>query len=165
MGQMGKRKYIRQITDARGRTVTQLDPFTLRLTWRFDVIPREDLDVIAREIGSGLEKGPRVLLIVGLVCLAISVAVVAVKVVRMLSAGGFSLYKLAGSLSPFLSTWACPFVLWLGACVVRSQKSMRIMLAHRRCPHCGYDLRGSPADATDGATVCPECGCAWRMAS
>jgi transcription initiation factor TFIIIB Brf1 subunit/transcription initiation factor TFIIB len=37
------------------------------------------------------------------------------------------------------------------------------MLKHLRCPHCGYDLRGLAADPEDGATVCPECGCAWRL--
>ncbi len=38
-----------------------------------------------------------------------------------------------------------------------------IMLKHHRCPQCGYDIRLLPADAADGATVCPECGCAWRL--
>jgi transcription initiation factor TFIIIB Brf1 subunit/transcription initiation factor TFIIB len=39
------------------------------------------------------------------------------------------------------------------------------MLKHRRCPHCGYDIRGLPVDPQDGATVCPECGCAWELPS
>jgi hypothetical protein len=38
-----------------------------------------------------------------------------------------------------------------------------VMLKRRHCPHCGYDLRGLPVDSTDGATVCPECGCAWNL--
>jgi transcription initiation factor TFIIIB Brf1 subunit/transcription initiation factor TFIIB len=37
------------------------------------------------------------------------------------------------------------------------------MLEHRRCPHCGYDLRMLPTDPDDGSTVCPECGCAWGL--
>ena len=32
-----------------------------------------------------------------------------------------------------------------------------------RCPHCGYDIRGLPTDPEDGATICPECGCAWQL--
>ena len=32
-----------------------------------------------------------------------------------------------------------------------------------RCPHCGYDLRELPGDPDDGATVCPGCGCAWKL--
>ena len=38
-----------------------------------------------------------------------------------------------------------------------------VMLQHLRCPHCGYDLRLLPTDPKDGASVCPECGCAWRL--
>jgi predicted Zn-ribbon and HTH transcriptional regulator len=37
------------------------------------------------------------------------------------------------------------------------------MLAHRRCPHCGYDIRLLPTNPADGATVCPECGSAWIL--
>ena len=38
-----------------------------------------------------------------------------------------------------------------------------VMLKHCHCPHCGYDIRGLPRDPADGATVCPECGCAWKL--
>ncbi len=38
-----------------------------------------------------------------------------------------------------------------------------VMLEHRHCPRCGYDIRSLPADTEDGATVCPECGCAWKL--
>ena len=93
-GTSEKRQIIRQITDARGRTVTQLDPFALRLTRRFDVIPREDLDLIAREIGSGLAKGPRVLLIIGLICLAVGLFAVGLKAVELLQAGNFTILKM-----------------------------------------------------------------------
>jgi hypothetical protein len=37
-----------------------------------------------------------------------------------------------------------------------------IMLGLGRCPACGYSLRGFVAEG-DGATVCAECGGAWRM--
>lgn len=45
----------------------------------------------------------------------------------------------------------------------RAQRSRvcAALLSHRRCPHCGYDLRHLPTNPSDGATVCPECGCAW----
>ncbi len=38
-----------------------------------------------------------------------------------------------------------------------------VMLTYVRCPHCGYDIRGLPRSSEDGATVCPECGCAWML--
>ncbi len=31
------------------------------------------------------------------------------------------------------------------------------------CASCGYDLRMLPADPVDGVTVCPECGCRWKL--
>jgi hypothetical protein len=48
---------------------------------------------------------------------------------------------------------------------MRGGRAPGAMLRSGLCPHCGYDLRGSPADEEDGATVCPECGCAWRLDS
>jgi hypothetical protein len=46
----------------------------------------------------------------------------------------------------------------------RRLKGVRdIMLQHLRCLHSGYDIRDLPTDPTDGATVCPECGCAWKL--
>ncbi len=38
-----------------------------------------------------------------------------------------------------------------------------VMLEHRHRPHCGYDIRELPTAPADGATVCPECGCAWML--
>lgn len=129
------------------------------------MIPREDLETIAREIGSGLAKGPQVLLIIGLICLALGLCVMGMRAVELLLVGKFAIHEMLRLMVPLSGTWFGPLILWLGACAVRSRKTMRIMLVHRRCPHCGYDLRGLPVDASDGATVCPECGCAWRLDS
>ena len=52
---------------------------------------------------------------------------------------------------------------WRGARAVRPKRVRAVMLRHRRCPHCGYDLRMLPTDPTDEVTICPECGCAWRL--
>ncbi|MHC4770006.1 MAG: hypothetical protein ACYTEI_15050, partial [Planctomycetota bacterium] len=57
------------------------------------------------------------------------------------------------------------FVPWM---VVHKRRSRRgrvsaLMIKHRRCPHCGYSVQGLPVDPADGATVCPECACAWRL--
>jgi hypothetical protein len=37
------------------------------------------------------------------------------------------------------------------------------MLRRARCPRCAYRLEGCAKDATDGSTVCPECGAAWKL--
>jgi predicted RNA-binding Zn-ribbon protein involved in translation (DUF1610 family) len=54
-------------------------------------------------------------------------------------------------------------VVWFSSRFVRRKKVCRTLLRHSRCPHCGYDLHGLPADEEDEATICPECGCAWRL--
>jgi hypothetical protein len=52
---------------------------------------------------------------------------------------------------------------WLIGARERLPRIRLVMLKHRRCPHCGYNLRGLPPCPEDNATVCPECGCAWRL--
>ena len=52
---------------------------------------------------------------------------------------------------------------WLSARQARMRNIRSVMLAHKRCPHCGYNLLGLPVEPDDGATVCPECGAAWRL--
>jgi hypothetical protein len=59
--------------------------------------------------------------------------------------------------------WICLFVLWVRTRSVRRQRIGTVMLGHLRCPHCGYDLRFLRPDPIDGATVCPECGSAWKL--
>jgi hypothetical protein len=53
---------------------------------------------------------------------------------------------------------------WRSGRRARAKRIHEIMLRHFRCPHCGYDIRGLPVAPEDGATVCPECGCAWQLA-
>ena len=158
---MAKRKRDHRIKDARGRAVSQLDPFTLRLMRRHEIIPSEVLDKITGEIGFGLRKGPRIMFIIGLVCLLICLLAVVLKCVEMFVSGSFSLHALLKIFSP--AVWVGPIILWLGAYHIRFQRTAKVMLKHLRCPHCGYDLRGLPRNPGDGATVCPECGCAWRL--
>jgi len=159
------RKRDHRIKDARGRTVSQLDPFTLHLMRRHEIIPPEALDKITSEIGFGLQKGPRILFIVSLVCVLICLSAIGVKCVGMIVGGSFSLRGLLRGISPFTGVWVGPVILWLGAYHIRFQRTAKVMLEHLRCPHCGYDLRGLPASSDDGLTTCPECGCAWLLKS
>ena len=55
------------------------------------------------------------------------------------------------------------FKFWQSARRARAKHVCAIMLRNLRCPRCGYDIRGLPADTEDGATICPECGCAWML--
>ncbi|MHC4775161.1 MAG: hypothetical protein ACYTBR_07840 [Planctomycetota bacterium] len=133
------------IKDARGRSVTQLDPV-----------------MIAREVGIGMTRANRIafwLGLVGLVCFGIAMSIVLVRMVG----GSVGFGELARKLAPFGGIWVPLYAFWMGTRGVRFQRTTKVMLQHRRCPHCGYDLRGLCVDEADGATVCPECGCAWTL--
>ncbi len=149
------------IHDARGRKVVQLDPYEMWLLHQHDAIDAETLKQLADEIGSGVDakrrRGVRVFMIVG----SILAIVFAIQVVD-LALHGRLLEVLRpqnfGTFSMCFVAWA----LWVKARNARFRKVREIMLAHHRCPHCGYDLAGLREDASDGAIVCPECGCAWK---
>ena len=150
-----------RIRDARGRLVTQLDPVLMHYLRRHDVIPAESLGKIASEIGSGWAIQGQVIFTgiwgVALVCLAIA---------HNWGGGLFVHPRELRLWSVLLVLFVLNIVIvWFVSRYIRSKKVRRIMLGHRRCPHCGYDLRNLPVDEADGATVCPECGCAWRLSA
>ena len=95
--------------------------------------------------------------VVCVVCLGIALAILLVRYLN----GTISLGRLIRSLIPYGAIWLAPYGLWMGTRGVRFQRITRIMLESRRCPHCGYDLRGCPVDG-DNITVCSECGSAWQ---
>jgi hypothetical protein len=151
-----------RIKDARGRAVTQLDPVMMHLKHRHEAIPAEPLGRIAREVGIGMTRSNQVALWVGLVgtvCVGIALCIGLVR----LTHGTMGARQFARSLIPLSAIWLPLYAFWMGTRGVRFQRITSAMLAHRRCPHCGYDLRGLDPDADDGATVCPECGSAWAL--
>jgi len=79
-----------------------------------------------------------------------------------LSTGGIRFGEFVRNMLPYSGVWVGPFAFWIGTRQVRFKRIAGVMLRHLRCPHCGYDLRLLPTDPADGATVCPECGCAWQ---
>ena len=58
---------------------------------------------------------------------------------------------------------AIPWIMRFNIKKRRFGKVGAAMLKYLRCPHGGYDLRLLPTDPVDGATVCPECGLAWKL--
>ena len=46
---------------------------------------------------------------------------------------------------------------------IRRRHITKALLERRRCAHCGYNLKGLESTAEEGATVCPECACAWKL--
>ena len=126
---------------------------------RYDVIPAETLRQIADQVGFGLPKWQRrgYLACVLLFCACV-VFLIIWKVIRRTGIDPVERVLWPVNLAVF-AVGAIRF--WRSGRRARAKRICAIMLENLRCPHCGYDLRLLPADPADGATVCPECGCAW----
>jgi hypothetical protein len=138
--------------------VTQLDPLVLQLKRHHEPIDADTLDAIASENGVRVSTVERVTLI-----LVVLAGLALLGFAGALLVQGLSFREIVRRVGPFLYLLTMPFIVWGGLKGRRWGKIPAAMLKHFRCPHCGYDLRGLPADPVDGATVCPECGCAWRL--
>jgi hypothetical protein len=144
--------------------VRQLDPLAMRLLGRHGVIPAATLRAIAEEIEPRLARWGRlklltcVLVAAGLFTLHAFGDTLPIGTVVRASAGGVISAALASAVPFFL---VCLFCQRLHR--ASFQRIGPVMLKHRRCPHCGDDLRGLGTDPDDGCTVCPECGSAWSI--
>lgn len=150
-----------RITDARGKQVVLLDPYELNVLRRYDVIPAETLRRVATEVGFGLpvwqRRGYLACVFTFLACIAF---LVFWKLMRGTGVDAVERVLWPVNLTVF-AVGATQF--WRSGRRARAKLVCAIMLKHLRCPHCGYDIRGLPIAPEDGATVCPECGCAWRL--
>ena len=153
-----------QIRDARGRSVTQLDPVTLHVLHRTDVIEADTLHEVIEDLEPGTARRYRQMIVIVPCCIAALVTGVAALYYFSDAAVRKDLVSTLANpaiMGPCLSGGViCP---WIATRQARMQRVRFAMLKHRRCPHCGYDLRGLPVDPGDQATVCPECGCAWLI--
>ena len=167
MGEARRKPSMRvgTVKDARGRSVAQFDPVKAFLLNQSTVIPTETLQVIVNGVLPGARRQ---------------------RLIQVLSVAFGFLFVVGGTVIYFryFSTWkgldlvnttiyAVQLAVLISGPVIafrmaRSEYAGRVvaaMLKQLRCPHCGYDLRRLPIDPTDGATVCPECGCAWLLGS
>jgi hypothetical protein len=147
-----------RITDARGRRVKQLDPVTMCLLRQHSTVDADVLHNIAHERGVRITRKERALLIIGIVGALLVIGLFTHGAVT----GDLKGAPLAKS-SSLIFMCSIPWIVWYSIKRVRFGKVAAAMLKHLRCPHCGYDLRLLPTDPKDGATVCPECGCAWKL--
>lgn len=153
-----------RIKDARGRSVSQLDPVMLHVWHRYDTVEADALEEIVEELEPGTaRRRKRMILIVpsSLLLLALGVAALYYFSDSALRKDLVSLLTNPAIMLPTIIS--CVFLPWIAARQARMNRVALVMLKHRRCPHCGYNLRGLPVAHEDGATVCPECGCAWRI--
>jgi len=134
----------------------------MHLAHRPGIIPADVLREVALEIGFGAARGVRIAFAAWIVCSLSLVIALAILLTR-LSNGVITPRRFAVSLVPYCGVFTVFIAFWTGARNNRHKRIRQVMLVHRRCPHCRYDIRGLPIDPTDGATVCPECGCAWKL--
>ena len=151
----------RHVRDARGRSAALLDPYELNLLRKYEVIPAETLRLIAGQLGFGLPRWQ------GRTYVAIVIAILWIWaflfIWNAIRSSGFDTLARVLGLANFILYVVGVVVFWRGGRRARAKHICAIMLRHLRCPHCGYDIRGLPLAPEDGATVCPECGCAWHL--
>jgi hypothetical protein len=153
---------LSRIRDARGRSVTQLDPVRLHVWHQYNVIDEDTLHTIVEDLEPGTAKfRRRAIIIVPSAIAAIALLVLAVYCFSDASARRDLISTITNPVIMGPNLLCCLLVPWITARQARLKRVRFAMLKHRRCPHCGYDLRMLPVAAEDGATVCPECGCAW----
>lgn len=147
-----------RIEDARGQLVTQVDPVVLYLQGQHEVIDAPTLKAIAKDPEVRVRPAELAALGTGLFA-ALLVLILFTHGLVTGDIGDAPFAKTAGLL------WLCsmPWIVWYIVRRKRSDQIRVVMLRHRRCPHCAYDIRDLPTDPGDGATVCPECGCAWKL--
>ena len=127
------------------------------------MIPVDTLASIADEVGFGLPRWQRrgyvacVLTFFGCI-----IFLVVWKIVRRAGVDALEYVLWPTNLAVF-AFGAAKF--WQSARRARAKRVCAVMLAYLHCPSCGYDIRGLPTDPEDRATVCPECGCAWKLPS
>ncbi|MHC4066870.1 MAG: hypothetical protein ACYSUI_20530 [Planctomycetota bacterium] len=137
----------------------------MHLLHRHDLIPAEALRQIADELAPRARRAAlyQVLIVVlSFLCVAV------VCLIRYCFAStGKGLAPLASMIGVGLlaAVVGGSLMAYQAAKRAHATRVVAAMLKYRRCPHCGYDIHGLPTDPDDGATVCPECGCAWRLQS
>jgi hypothetical protein len=155
------------VTDARGRRVTRLDPITLQALHRTEVLDRTALSALLNDLEHGLAGQLRWRAWLLRILLGLAVMTVVFGLLAAVGDTNFrhALWRVATHnvviyLPLIVGTFFIPYLI---ARKRHDDQVFRRLVQHQICPHCGYDLTGLVPDDTDGATVCPECGCAWIM--
>ncbi|MHC4826042.1 MAG: hypothetical protein ACYTEY_05735 [Planctomycetota bacterium] len=159
-------KGLCRIHDARGREVSQLDLMKLHLLRRPGAIESDVLDRMVEELEPGAAKiRPYLMILLG-VGVVLGLAAFLVSVMMEGPGAWQDLTDTVTNPAIFApNLLVLLFVPWMFVHQRRTRRGRvsAVMIKHRRCPHCGYSLKGLPVDPSDGATVCPECACAWRL--
>ena len=143
-----QQKQAGHIKDARGRKVTQLDPVTMHLLRRHDIIPTETLRQMAEEIDPGESKKRQMGLIQGVLC-AIAVYILLFFYFRFFGKGSWRDPVMIIFYAGYLVV--PPVVIYMRfrrARTARHERIQCVMLKHLRCPHCGYEAQPNEGGST-----------------
>lgn len=157
--------------DARGRSVRILDPvrmyllrpITSRLLNRPEAVPAPTLRRIAEDLDPYWTRRGRLVFLVYLVGLVLCYAGGLFYRFHISSGPSWDLIGMIFPVAQFVLMFGAFYVTWVIGKRARRPRVLSVMLKHRRCPHCGYDIRDLVPENEGGATVCPECGCAWIL--
>lgn len=94
-----------------------------------------------------------VILVVGVMCLIVAVLLYIRLEPHMHADVGYPV-----SFSPFVVAALTGFVYFKRSV----RRAVRAVCLSGYCPKCGYCIQGLPVQS-DGLTICPECGAAWRV--
>ena len=160
-----KLEYSGRARDARGREVRVISPLRMRLLGRYEVIEREALNAILEDITPGFRRNLVFAIIILTLTFVLAVGGIVVDCILEGPAAWQDLFDTMKTMFPIWIPCLVGGVLvpWLATRQVRRKRTIAALLKHHRCLHCGYDLRNLPVDSFDGATICPECACAWQF--
>ena len=151
-----------RIKDGRGRKVSALNPEVMYRPHAHGLVPPEALRRIVERLGVSTSTGSSGVWWVLSSFVVLFLAGMIVASLQPLLSGtraGILTLCLTGPLFMVLVVLAVR----MGGRLFTSEQTTRMMLKYYRCPHCGYDLRLLPVEPEDGVTICPECGCAWKL--
>jgi len=157
----------KHIKDARGREVTQINPITMHALHRPCGLDPALIETLVDDLERGLARQLTWRAYVLRVLLGLAVAAAAFFVLWLIGDANFRAALERTVLSEFVIYLPLVILAFVVPLIVARRRHRRrilpLLLKHLICPHCGYSLRGLPVDPNDGATVCPECGCAWKL--
>ncbi len=152
-----------RIKDARGHTVLQIDPVKMHLLHQHSTIPADTLRSMSDALIPGIRKQQWTSTLCALFTVVFIVGGTAIYYKYFSTWKGFDAVGLTINLIQLAIIVEGPIIVFRMAKSKYAARITEVILKHRHCPHCGYNLRGLPIDDRDGATVCPECGSAWHL--
>jgi len=151
------------IKDAHGRKVTQLDPVRLHLLNQRFIIPAETLRSMTDQIMPNARRQRLLQVLSAALGLTVVVGGNLIYFTCFSTWKGFDPVNVTIYVVQVAVIFSGPALALRAAKTKYASRVASVMLEHRHCPHCGYDIRNLPANPADGSTTCPECGCAWVL--